>query len=78
MTQIQNMTASAAGPNKLPCFFSNDFRRRKQHTGIKISLERYCAFYVTRDRTIIERSSIADAVGFLGPAAVFLAARDHR
>jgi glucokinase len=43
--------------------------------GIKMSLNRYCAFHVTRDRTIIERSSIADAVGFLGPAAVFLAAR---
>src|SRR5439155_16482590 len=40
--------------------------------GIRESMQRFCCFAMTRDRTAIERSAIADLVQFLGPAAVFL------
>jgi glucokinase len=40
--------------------------------GIKQSMQRFCCFAMTRDRTLIERSAIPDLVQFLGPAAVFL------
>lgn len=43
--------------------------------GIKVTIRRHCSFNVTRDRAIIERSRIADAVGLLGPAAVFIERR---
>jgi glucokinase len=40
--------------------------------GIKESMQRFCCFAMTRDRTSIERSAIPDSVQFLGPAAVYL------
>jgi predicted NBD/HSP70 family sugar kinase len=43
--------------------------------GIKVTVRRNCCFTVTRDRALIERSPIADTVGLLGPAAVFLERR---
>ena len=43
--------------------------------GIKVTLRKHCCFSVTRERAIIERSTIADDVGLLGPAAVFLEKR---
>jgi glucokinase len=46
--------------------------------GINESLDRYCCFPMTRQRTIITRSAIPDTVPFLGPAAVFLIAHNNR